>query len=103
MTPLDRALDQAFTSDAWNEMIAKAEQAERLPSSLDPEVYYAAFSDGAGRMVLDDMFERFVNVSRVIPGEGSDAAFYREGMAQVVFHIMHMMARAVKGDDIEQG
>lgn len=103
MNALDRALGQSLTSGEWAEIVRQGEEEVRLPTSLDPEVYLAAFGSGPGALVLEDMFERYVNVSRVIPGEGADAAYYREGMAQVVFHIMHMMAMATNGETDEQG
>ena len=65
---------------------------------VDRAVYLAVFSSPEGLMVLQDLHQRFVDVHRVVPGEGADAGFYREGMAATVMHIGAMIERAAQGE-----
>jgi len=94
-------LDALFAnadSEAWTDLMNRAEETAPIKQGVDAAFYAAVFSTPAGREVLADMYNRYVNVTRCIPGEGSDAAFYREGMAQVVFDIVHNINKAHIGD-----
>ncbi len=98
----DDALARLFENaddPAWQALMAKAEEGAPIRQTVDPEVYAACFNTPAGRAVLEDMHRRYVNVTRCVPGQGTDAAFYREGMAQVVFDIVHNITQAHGGDD----
>lgn len=66
---------------------------------VDPAVYLAVFSSPEGQLVLKDLHQRFVDVSRCVPGEPEGSGFYREGMAQVVYHIGAMIEGAAQGDE----
>jgi len=91
------ALFQQTDSEAWRDLMRRTEVAAPIQQGLDPEHYAVVFSTPAGRAVLEDMYNRYVNVTRCVPGQGADAAFYREGMAQVVFDIVHNIALAEEG------
>lgn len=91
------ALFQGADGEAWRDLMAQGENAAPIKQGVDAEVYAAVFSTPAGRMVIEDMYNRYVNVTRCIPGEGTDAAFYREGMAQVVFDIVNNIQQAKEG------
>lgn len=84
---LDALFDQA-DDPAWQALMQRAQQDAPVSQTIEPEVYAALFSSKLGRQVLADMYARYVNVTRCVPGQGADAAFYREGMAQVVFDIV---------------
>lgn len=92
------ALFQNADSPAFKDLMEQAERAAPIKQSLDAETYAACFNTPAGRAVLEDMYNRYVNVTRCIPGQGTDAAFYREGMAQVVFDIVHQITQASEGE-----
>lgn len=94
---MDAAADPAFRA----RMGEIADTIDTSPGMelLDPAVYLACFSTPAGRAVLRDLYMRYVNVSRMVPGEAEGAGFYREGMAQVVFDIAAMCEAAAEGDD----
>lgn len=92
------ALFQAADNDAWRDLMRRAEESAPMPQGVDPGLYAAVFETPAGRAVLEDMYSRYVNVTRCVPGGGMDAAFYREGMAQVVFDIVHNIHRAHEGE-----
>lgn len=96
-TGLD-ALFQGADSDAWRDLMSRTEAAAPIKQGVDPELYAVVFGSPAGQAVLTDMYNRYVNVTRCVPGQGADAAFYREGMAQVVFDIVHNMNLAAEGD-----
>ncbi len=97
-TGLD-ALFQNADDPAWQQLMAAQADEAPMQQSLDPAVYAAVFQTTAGKMVLEDMYNRYVNVSRAVPGQGAEAAFYREGMAQVVFEIVGNINQANQGDD----
>ena len=99
--PLD-VLFEAADDDAWRQLMADERRKARLGSDLDDETYAAAFGTPAGRLVLRDMLKRYVMVTRADPHDAPEAAFYREGMAQVVFEIVDKCNRAEERDD-EQG
>lgn len=65
---------------------------------LDSSVYLACFSTPAGRAVLMDLYQRYVNVSRFVPGEPEGSGFYREGAAQVVFDIAAKIEASAQGE-----
>jgi hypothetical protein len=92
-TGLDALFDGA-DSEAWRDLMAQAEGSAPIKQTVDPALYASIFTSPAGRLVLADMYNRYVNVTRCVPGGGADAAFYREGMAQVVFDIVHNINRA---------
>lgn len=94
-------MDAMFASadmESFRAMMDKGEAAAPIKRGLEPEIYLAAFTTEAGRLVLQDMYDRYVHVSRCVPGQGADAAFYREGMAQVVFDIVDQITRAATGE-----
>lgn len=93
------ALFQNTDSDAWRDLMKRTEEAAPIKQGVDPELYAVVFSTPAGQEVLADMYNRYVNVTRCVPGQGADAAFYREGMAQVVFDIVYNIALANEGED----
>jgi hypothetical protein len=84
--------------DSFRDMMQAGEAMAPIKQIAEPAVYAAAFMTPAGKLVLEDMYARYVNVTRAIPGQGTDAAFYREGMAQVVFDIVHNITQAQNGD-----
>jgi len=96
-TGLD-ALFQNADSDAWRDLMRRTEAAAPVKQGLNPRLYAVVFSTPIGREVLADMYNRYVNVTRCMPGQGPDAAFYREGMAQVVFDIVHNITVAQEGE-----
>ena len=96
-TGLD-ALFQNADSDAWRDLMRRTEAAAPVKQGLNPRRYAVVFSTPIGREVLADMYNRYVNVTRCMPGQGPDAAFYREGMAQVVFDIVHNITVAQEGE-----
>ena len=96
-TGLD-ALFQNADSDAWRDLMRRTEAGAPVKQGIDPELYAVVFATPAGREVLVDMYNRYVNVTRCVPGQGADAAFYREGMAQVVFDIVHNITVAQEGE-----
>jgi hypothetical protein len=94
-------LDQLFSSADMGEfrrMMDAAETSAPIKRTLDPAIYAACFTTEAGALVLADMYARYVHVTRAIPGGGADAAFYREGMAQVVFDIVDQITQAHNGE-----
>lgn len=102
MTPAD-FLDQAFvnsTDPMWGRIIGEGADAAALGQSVPPETYAAVFTTPAGREVLEDMIRRYVMVTRAVPGEGADAAFYREGMAQVALDIVNQVSIGQGVDDV---
>lgn len=101
MTKAARGLDALFESADMDEFRAMMDQAERgapVKRTLDPAVYAACFGTAAGRAVLEDMYARYVHVTRAVPGGGTDAAFYREGMAQVLFDIVDQINQGENGE-----
>lgn len=96
------ALFQAAESPAWQDLMAAGEVAAPIKQTVTAEAYAATFNTPAGRVVLEDMYNRYVNLTRCVPGQGVDAAFYREGMAQVVFDIVHNISKAQEGLNREQ-
>jgi hypothetical protein len=69
-----------------------------LEDQVTAEVYLACFSTPAGRAVLADLYNRYANVSRWVPGEPEFSGYYREGMAQVVYDIAEKVEVAAQGD-----
>lgn len=86
---------------AWRDRIGDVAAEFTVPGmdTLDDGVYLAAFSSPAGRAVLADLYNRFVNVSRFVPGEPEGSGFYREGAAQVVFEIAARIEAAAQGEE----
>lgn len=96
------ALDQLFQntdSDAWRDLMERGQEQMPMPRTVDPAIYAACFTSSAGRKVLEDLYSRYVNVTRAVPGQGSDMAFYREGAAQVVFEIVQLIAQSQEQED----
>lgn len=96
------ALFQAAESPAWQDLMAAGEVAAPIKQTVTAEAYAATFNTPAGRAVLEDMYNRYVNLTRCVPGQGVEAAFYREGMAQVVFDIVHNINTAQEGTNRDQ-
>lgn len=90
------ALFDAADSDAWRKL-TEGQNAPPVDDRLDAALYRQVFGTEAGQLVLADMYNRYVNVTRAVPGMGADQAFYREGMAQVVFDIVHKMTQENDG------
>lgn len=93
------ALFQNADDPAWRDLIRKGGEASPIRQGAEPAVYRAVFTSPAGKAVLEDLVRRYVYVTRCIPGEGSDAAFYREGMAQVVHDIVLNMTEEPDGEE----
>jgi hypothetical protein len=94
-------LDNLFSSadmDSFRKMMGAAEDAAPVKRGLDPAFYAACFGTPEGQAVLQDLYSRYVHVTRAVPGQGADAAFLREGMAQVVFDIVDQISQAHSGD-----
>ena len=85
------ALLQAADSDSFSDLMDKINEGLDIKPDVDPDVYKAVFNTTAGRIVLTDMYNRYVNVSRFVPGRDASEGYYREGMAQVVFDIVHLI------------
>lgn len=82
-------------ADPFDALFGKAEQsADDGKDFLQPQrnvprdVYRQVFSTPQGQLVLQDLHDRYVNVTRADPHGTAQEAFYREGMAQVVFDIV---------------
>ena len=91
---------------AWRKSINDRSTEGDIPDAgyhLDPSIYVACFSTPAGRAVLADMYNRYVNVSRFVPEQGPEAGYYREGMAQVVFEIVAMIEATLQEDELPDG
>lgn len=90
---------------AWRGRIGEIASEYAVPGvqELDPAIYLAAFSTPAGRAVLADLYNRYVNVSRFVPGEPDGSGYYREGAAQVVFDIAAKLEAAAQGEEDGQG
>ena len=99
---LDEAFRASEDSPAWRTLMDQAGAQSVVQDGVDPEVYAAAFNTPAGRAVLEDLYRRYVNVTRCIPGQGTDAAFYNEGKAQIVFEIIDNITRAENGEGNDQ-
>lgn len=98
------ALFQNTDSEAWQDLMNQAKASEAIGQTVAPELYAAVFGSPAGMQILEDMYNRYVNITRCVPGQGTDAAFYREGMAQVVFDIVANITQATEGtEDGTQG
>jgi len=83
----------------WRETLASREP-ETPDPRIEDSVYRAVFNTSAGQAVLHDMYNRYVNVTRWVPGAGEDTGAYREGMAQVVFDIVARLTdRGHEGED----
>ena len=54
---------------------------------VSAEIYAACFNTHAGRAVLADLNKMFATRTRWYPGEDPTSGFYREGAAQVVYHL----------------
>jgi hypothetical protein len=87
LDPIDQMFQRA------NEKIEE-ERARFDPPGLDPEVYSALFNTELGRLVLTDLTERFCIGPRWVPGESTEAGYFREGQANVVMQIQHFLAEA---------
>lgn len=79
-----------------------ADFAAQTDDSLDPGIYAACFNTPAGRAVLADLHKRFVDCSRWYPGEPEYSGHYREGMAQVTFHLAHMVEAGMRGNSEDE-
>lgn len=96
-----QGLDALFENagmDDFRAMMDGQEETAPVKQSLDPSIYAECFNSEAGQMVIQDMYNRYVNVTRCVPGLGADQAFYREGMASVVFEIVAMIEAAHNGE-----
>lgn len=98
MSNIDHLFDQA-DDPAWQQLMQRTAQAVDLRTGADADLYAACFNTPAGRAVLDDFYAMFVNVTRCVPGESMDAAFYREGMAYVLFYIVSRIKEAENGPE----
>lgn len=95
-----KELMNVASDPAWRDRIGDLSEEMSVPGmqSLSPDIYLAAFSTHAGRAVLSDLYNRYVNVSRFVPGEPDGSGYYREGAAQVVFEIAAMIEAASQGE-----
>lgn len=96
------ALRAVATDPAWLEKVLGGNMEQEFsgdaPGTASADVYRACFSTPAGRAVRQDLYNRFVNVTRCAPGEPEGSSFYREGAAQVVFLIEALMAAGEQED-----
>lgn len=85
---------------AWRDRIESIGEEMAVPGAeaLSADVYRACFGTHAGRAVLADLYNLYVNVSRFVPGEPEGSGYYREGAAQVVFHIAAMIEASAQGE-----
>lgn len=90
---LNQAADPAF-----REQVEDANKNFNAQRKQHRDVYLACFNTPAGRAVLEDLYNRYVNVSRCVPGEAEGSGFYREGAAQVIFDITATIEAAAIGD-----
>lgn len=98
--PID-GLSEMFTSsdmDSWNTMMEGAQQSQPVKPSLDPAVYKACFDTPMGKLVLADMYARYVNITIVEPGQAPETHGIRQGQANVVFDIVDQITQANEGD-----
>lgn len=94
--------------DAFEAMMDKAgsaefqamieENAAGAKPDVSNEVYKACFDTPAGRAVIRDLYNRYVNGTRFNPAEGSDYGFYREGGAAVIFDLAARVEAAAIGE-----
>lgn len=91
-------LQDSADMDAFRAMMDQVEAGATIKRTVEAATYAACFQTPAGQEVLRDMYARYVHVTRAVPGQGADAAFYREGMAQVVFDIVDQINLAHSGE-----
>lgn len=92
------ALITDFLGEDFAKQAEDAAKAAGIEATKIATIYAACFNTPAGQVVLEDMYRRYVHVTRAVPGQGAEAAFYREGMAQVVFDIAACIARVQQGE-----
>lgn len=85
----------------WRDQVAgtAGDMGSMPDQGIGADVYLACFATPAGRAVLADLYNRYVNVSTVVPGEPEGSGFYREGSKQVVFEIAAMCEAAAQGEE----
>lgn len=95
------ALMDAANDPLWRDNVLGQTEEAAMPGTqrLNAAVYLACFNTPAGRAVLADLYNQYVNVSRFVPGEPDGSGYYREGMAQVVFDIAARVEAASQGDE----
>lgn len=101
--PIDpfQAMMNLASDPNWRDQIGEIASEMQVPgmTNVGSDVYLACFNTPAGRAVLEDLYNSFVNVSRFVPGEPDGSGYYREGAAQVVFHIAAMCEAAAQGEE----
>ncbi len=83
---------------AWRDRVAGISGDMAPQTTVGAEIYLACFATPAGRAVLSDLYNRYVNVSTFVPGEAEGSGYYREGSKQVVFEIAAMCEAAAQGE-----
>lgn len=96
-----RELMNAAADPFWRDNVLGSTEEAAIPGvkRIDSAIYLACFNTPAGRAVLADLYNRYVNVSRFVPGEPEFSGYYREGMAQVVFEIAALCEAASQGEE----
>ena len=95
---LDELHDSASMA-AFHKMMESVGQNQVITDTLDPAIYLECFTTQAGQLVLADMYARYVNVTIVEPGAARETHGIRQGQANVVFEIVHMIEQYMKGED----
>lgn len=98
----DQGFEAALAAGMEDDFLARnAEAMEAAGVRLRhrADIYAALFGSDLGREVLEDMWNRYVNATRCDPGQAASFAFYREGMAQVVFDIIASIETARRTQD----
>lgn len=94
-------LEEAFMGadmPSWDKMMGQARNAQPIEPSVSDGVYMACFSTPAGQAVLSDMYQRYVNVTIVEPGQALETHGIRQGQANTVFDIIDRITKATQGD-----
>lgn len=87
---------------AWRDEVIGTSSDMHVDRRVTADIYHACFNTPAGRAVLADLYNRYVNASRCVPGEPEGSGFFREGAAQVVFDIAATVeAFAQDGDELD--
>lgn len=84
------------------DVAAEHEEAQGAMNSADADradQYAALYNTPLGRIVLNDMYQQYVNVTQWHPGQAPEHGYYRSGMAQVVWDIAYQIAKSQRIKD----
>ncbi|AGH16034.1 hypothetical protein DVVG_00048 [Dunaliella viridis virus SI2] len=99
--PFSELMDMASDPLFRDQVSGVGSEVEVNDTGLDNAIYLACFATPAGRAVLADLYNRFVNGTRFEPGQDPSIGYYREGGAYVVFDIAARIEAAAQGDEEE--